>query len=679
MADIAADIDREEIVKGYDPVIMRRLLGYLKPYSAAVVFAVMALLIATAAELLVPVILRRSVDSYITVSWFRVPESALGDSILGGAAEGKEGITSGGYVYYRDTLLSNLTTAEKRELRAEELLSGERFYIARSGESHEIIPVDQLEGMTGRERRELRSADIRGLNRMSLVMGGLLLASLVFSFLQIYLMAYAGQGVMRSLRMQLFGHVLGQSLSFINRNPIGKLVNRVTNDVETVNELFTTVLISLLKDVTVIVGVFVTLIALDTRLGLISLGALPVVTAITVVFRSRARDAYRKVRLHTSRVTAFLSEHISGMSIVQIFVREKRTAEEFKRRNDDLLEANLQEMRVFAVFRPLIDLLQSIAVALIIYAGARFLLDQELSLGILIAFINLIRQFFRPVMDISEKYTILQSAMAGSERVFTLLDETDRIADEGSKSLPPGPGGRVEFQNVSFSYKEGEPVIRDLSFAVQPGETVAIVGYTGAGKTTIANLLARLWDIDSGRILLDGTDIRDIPLDVLRETVQPVPQDVFILTDTVRENIALGLEIPDRELAEVASHVQADRFIETMSGGYDTRLTERGGNISTGQRQLISFARVLAHDPKVIILDEATSSIDTETEQLIQKAIGELMRDRTSLVIAHRLSTIKHADRILVLHKGRLLEEGNHEELLTKNGMYAKLYSLQFG
>lgn len=678
MADIAADIDREDIVKGYDPVIMRRLLGYLKPYTAAVVFAVLALLIATAAELFVPVVLKRSVDSYITVSWFRVTEAEADDPELTGAVGDERTVTLGGYVYIRDDVLKDLTAVEKESLRQRNILTGERFYIVRNGDP-EAVPLEELRDMTKEERRELRNADFDGLNRMSLVMGGLLLASLVFSFLQIYLMAYAGQGVMKSLRMHLFGHVLGQSLSFINRNPLGKLVNRVTNDVETVNELFTTVLISLLKDVAIIAGVFVTLIALDTRLGLMSLAALPVVAAVTVVFRSRAREAYRKVRLHTSRVTAFLSEHISGMSIVQLFVREKQTADEFGKRNSDLLDANLMEMRVFAVFRPVIDLLQSISVALIIYAGSRFLLRQELSLGILIAFINLIRQFFRPVMDISEKYTILQSAMAGSERVFSLLDEEDRIPDTGTKPLPRTEGGRVEFRNVNFSYKEGEPVIRDLSFTVQPGETVAVVGYTGAGKTTIANLLARLWDIDSGSILLDGIDIREIPLGVLRETVQPVPQDVFILTDTVRENIALGLEIPEKELTEVASHVQADRFIEAMPEGYDTRLTERGGNISTGQRQLISFARVLAHDPRVIILDEATSSIDTETEQLIQNAIGELMQGRTSLVIAHRLSTIKHADRILVLHKGRLVEEGNHEELLAKNGMYAKLYSLQFG
>lgn len=680
MADITGDIDQEKIVTGYDPVIMGRLVGYLKPYTTVVVFAVISLLIATAAELFTPVLLKRAVDDYLTVSWFRIPSSELDIPELAVLKDNENKITADGYTYFRDTALTDITGETKKELRSRGLLKDNRFYIARhEGNGPEVIPVETLKSMSVSEKRALREADFEGLNRMSIILFVMLLSALIFTFLQIYLMAYAGQGVMRDMRMRLFNHVLGQSLSFINKNPIGKLVNRVTNDVETVNELFTTVLISLLKDVTVIVGVFVVLIALDTRLGLITLGTLPVVTFITLIFRTKAREAYRKVRLHTSRVTAFLSEHISGMNIVQLFVREKKTAEEFEKRNSDLLHANIMERRVFAVFRPIIDLLESTSIAVIIYVGARFLLKQNISLGTLIAFINLIRQFFHPVMDISEKYTILQSAMAGSERVFALLDEEERIKDEGTISTPRNEGGKVEFRNVSFSYKEGEQVLHNLSFTVEPGETVAIVGYTGAGKTTVANLLARLWDVDSGSILLDGVDIRNLHLEKLRESVQPVPQDVFILNDTVRENICLGLNLSVEKTEEAAAHVQADGFIKSLPEGYETILKERGSNISTGQRQLLSFARVLAHNPGVIILDEATSSIDTETERLIQNAINELMRGRTSLVIAHRLSTIKHADRILVLHKGTIIEEGNHDELLEKNGMYAKLYKLQFG
>lgn len=679
MADLEPDIDSEEIVKGYDPVIMKRLMGYIKPYTAAVVFAIITLLIATAGELLVPVLLKRAVDDYLTVSWFRIPNTETDKPELASIAREKKKINANGYTYFHDSALVNITSVEKEKLTNRGLLSDERFYIAESNIGYEVIPLKTMEAMSKDEKRVLRKADFRGLSKMSVLLFILLASGFLFTFLQIYLMAYAGQGVMRDMRIRLFDHVLRQSLSFLNRNPIGKLVNRVTNDVETVNELFTTVLISLLKDVSIMAGVFVVLIALNRRLGLITLVTLPLVAIVTILFRSKAREAYRKVRLFTSQVTAFLSEHISGMAIVQLFVREKRTASEFAKRNTDLLHANLLEMRVFAVFRPIIDLLESISIAVIIYMGARFLLKQNLSLGILIAFVNLLRQFFHPVMDISEKYTILQSAMAGSERVFALMDEEDRIADTGSGELPPLHEGRVEFKNVSFSYKEGEPVLRDLSFTVEPGETVAIVGYTGAGKTTIANLLARLWDIDSGEILLDGVDIRELPLDKLREVVQPVPQDVFIFNDTIKENISLGLDIPGGKLTEAASHVQADGFVRALADGYDTVLKERGSNISTGQRQLLSFARVLAHNPKVIILDEATSSIDTETEQLIQAAIRELMRGRTSLVIAHRLSTIKHADRILVLHKGKLVEEGRHEELLDRDGMYAKLYKLQFG
>ncbi|TFG64706.1 MAG: ABC transporter ATP-binding protein, partial [Spirochaetales bacterium] len=541
------------------------------------------------------------------------------------------------------------------------------------------VPLEALKGLTKDQKRALRYDDFQGLTRMSILLLVILGSGFGFTFLQIYLMAYTGQGVMRAMRLKLFDHTLRQSLSFLNRNPLGKLVNRVTNDVETVNELFTSVLISLLKDVSIMAGVFVVLVILNRRLGIIALATLPPVAIITILFRSKARDAYRKVRVSVSRVTAYLSEHISGMAVVQMFVREKQTGKEFAERNRDLLHANLGEMRVMAVFRPLIDLLEAVSIAVIIYLGARFLLKEAVSLGTLIAFINLIRQFFHPVMDLSEKYTILQSAMAGSERVFALIDEEDRIPDEGRRELPVPLAGSVEFRNVSFSYKEGEPVIRNLSFTVNPGETVAIVGYTGAGKTTISSLLARMWDIQSGSIHLDGIDVRDLPLSVLREAVQPVPQDVFMFNDTVEENIRLGRDIPDNEVRRAAEHVQAVSFIDALPDKFGTQLRERGSNLSTGQRQLLSFARVLAHNPKIIILDEATSSIDTETERLIQTAIQELMRGRTSLVIAHRLSTIKHADRILVLHRGKLAEEGRHEELLAKDGMYAKLYKLQFG
>ena len=377
-----------------------------------------------------------------------------------------------------------------------------------------------------------------------------------------------------------------------------------------------------------------------------------------------------------SRVNAFLSEHLSGMSIVQLFVREGRARQQFGERNDELMKAHLGEMYVFATFRPLIDLFSSISIAVIVYFGANLLLSGVVSLGVLIAFVNLIRRFYQPVMQISEQFTVVQSAMAGSERVFEMLDHTDRIPDKGTRDSDVT--GRLEFDHVWFAYKEGEPVIRDLTVTIEPGETVAIVGYTGAGKTTIANLLTRLWDIERGSIKLDGVDIRDYPLDRLRTLVQPIQQDVFLFSDTIRNNIALGLPLSDEHIQEVSKMVQADVFIERLPARYNTRLTEGATSISTGERQLLSFARILAHDPRIIIMDEATSNIDTETERLIQTAVDTLMENRTALVIAHRLSTIRHADRILVLSTGELVEQGTHDELIAQGGIYYNLYRLQY-
>jgi ATP-binding cassette subfamily B protein len=455
-------------------------------------------------------------------------------------------------------------------------------------------------------------------------------------------------------------------------------VNRITNDVETVNELFTSVLPSLLADFAKMAGVLMVLALLSPRLALVTLATLPPALALFLLFRRRAREGFRRVRLAVSRLNAFLAEHLSGMRVVQLFVRERFSLGQFRQRNDQLLDANLGEMYLYATFRPLVDLLSTTSLAVIVYFGGRFVLRDLVSLGTLIAFLNLIRMFYEPVMDLSEKYNILQSAMAGSERVFGLLDTDARIPEPSAPKALEEVRGAIEFERVSFAYKEGEPVLRDLSFRVEPGETVAIVGYTGAGKTTITSLLTRLWDIQSGSIRLDGTDIREYSTASLRRRVQSVLQDVFIFSGTVAENIRLGSPIPEERVRQAVELVRADSFIDRLPGGLEARLAERGSNLSMGQRQLLSFARVLAHNPDVLILDEATGNIDTETEKLIQAALVALLKGRTSLVIAHRLSTIRHADRILVLHQGELCEEGSHAELIARQGMYYNLYRLQY-
>ena len=549
------------------------------------------------------------------------------------------------------------------------------FYV---GTVTAAISEPDLRSLSKEEIRIVRQDNLAGLGSLVHLLFAILLGVFIFTFLQVYLQAYVGQMIMKDTRSQLFDHTVRLPLKFIDRNPIGRLVSRITNDVETINELFTDVLPALLKDFSTMIGVTIALFLLSPRLGGVALLTLPPVLIVTAIFRVRARNAFRAVRLAVSRLNAFISEHISGMRIVQLFVQEKRSHLEFRERNQGLLKANLGEMFVFATFRPIIDLLATISTAAIIYFGASFLLRDLISLGILIAFFNLIRMFYQPVQDLSEKYNILQSAMAGAERVFNLLDTEEKIEQPREPRNLDSVKGKIEFDRVNFWYKEGEPVLKNLSFTVNPGETVAIVGYTGAGKTTITSLLTRLWDIQSGAIRLDGVDIRELSTDTLRRRAQSVLQDVFLFSDTIAENIRLGSDIPLKDIERAVGVARADTFINDFPDGLNTRLHERGGNLSMGQRQLLSFARVLAHDPDVLILDEATGNIDTETEKLIQEALGRLLKNRTSLVIAHRLSTIRNADRIIVLHKGELFESGTHEELLSARGMYYNLYQMQY-
>lgn len=690
-------MEQDKIIKGYDPVIMRRLLGFIAPYKLPTFIAIIALLIATVAELGTPIIMQRAIDDSIMARSYRLQSTVESRKVLDEYKLLSSASDAGDYLYLSETEIEKFPRTVKQELQSTGLYQPESWYLTPMSddtqlniliENHPrlfesldgflIIKYSDLNTLTSREKLTLRSGDISRLGTQTLLYFGLLTASLLFMFLQVYLMAYTGQEVMRDIREKLFGHTIRQSLGYLGKTPVGTLVTRITNDVETINEFFTSVATSILRDFSLMAGVIITMCLLDLRLALITIITLPPVLFLTIIFRTRARDAYRRLRMWVSRVNAFLSEHISGMEVVQIFGRENVSKKDFSMKNQELLKSNLAEMMVFAVFRPLINLLTSVSIGTILYFGGKMVLETTVSLGIMIAFVNLINKFYQPVMDFAEKFTIMQSAMAGGERIFNLLDTENRISDQGKKKLPSPVAGRIEFDRVHFSYNPDEPVLRDLSFSINPGETVAIVGYTGAGKTTIANLLARMWDIQAGQIKIDGVNIQDISLKDLRQTVQPVQQDVFMFADTITENIRLGADIPDATIREAAEIVQASRFIDKLPLGYETFLAERGANLSTGQRQLLSFTRVIAHDPRILILDEATGSIDTETERLIQAAIERLMEGRTAIVIAHRLSTIRNADRILVLNEGRLMEEGSHDQLLAQDGLYATLYRLQY-
>jgi ATP-binding cassette subfamily B protein len=696
-----AYFESDVVTKDYDPRIARRIVGYLRPYKAAVAAAVLALAVSTAGELLVPVLVRRIVDEALMPSWYSVDPAADGASPLPGlAAAGPE---IGGRVYAKSSSLSGLSGAQRRELERGGLVEASPYYVVDLGSlrpearpaaeaalascaapvrregDRAAIRSEDLKRLPASQARAIRAADSAYIARNAPILLAALVAILAATFAQIYIANLIGQRIMKDMRMELFRHASTRSLAFLSRQPVGRLVTRMTSDVETINQFFTDVLAAFLKDASVMVGVLVVLAALDWRLALAVGATLPPVVAVTLVSRTKARDAFRRQRQWLSKVNAYISERISGISVVKLFAREEASKGEFAAHDAELMRANLGEMYVYATFRPIIDFLSNLTTAAVIYVGAYLLGLNLLSLGTLIAFVNLVGMFYSPVMDISEKYTILQSAMAGGERVFRLLDADDAIPDSGKRPMPSPFRGEIEFDRVWFAYKGEEWVLRDLSFAVRPGETVAIVGYTGAGKTTIANLITRLWDAQRGRILVDGTPVPELPLAGLRRAVQPVPQDVFLFSGSIEDNIRLGPDVSEERMRLAASTVHADEFIERLDGGYRALLSEGATNLSQGQRQLVSFARVLAHDPAVVILDEATASIDTETERTVQRGLEALLAGRTSLVIAHRLSTIRHADRILVLSGGRIAEEGGHEALLRKRGLYWNLYRLQFG
>lgn len=520
---------------------------------------------------------------------------------------------------------------------------------------------------------------INGVTHIGILYLIIITVAFIINYGQIYLIQYTGQKIIFNLRQQIFEHLQSLSLSFFDKNPVGRLVTRVTNDTDTLNELYTSVIANLFNDIFIILGIIIAMVSYNVKLALISLSTTPLIIGGMYIYRKLASQAYRLVRVRLARINAFLSEHISGMKIVQFFVTEHKKSKEFEKINKDYYDANMRQLTIFAIFRPSMDVIYSLTLALLIWYGGKDIISHKIEFGVLYAFVNYLQQLFQPIFDISEKYDILQSAMASAERIFILLDTKEQIKDP-EKPIPlEDIQGKIEFKNVWFSYNGKEWVLKDVSFVVNPGETVAFVGATGAGKSSIISLLSRFYDIQKGEILIDGIDIRKVRQQDLRKHIGVVLQDVFLFTGDIKSNIRLNNKnITDNDIYMVAKYVNAHHFIKKLPEGYESKVTERGSTLSAGQRQLLAFARALAFNPKILVLDEATANIDTETERLIQDALKKLTKGRTTLVIAHRLSTIQHADKIIVLHKGRIREMGTHNELLQKKGLYYNLYMLQY-
>jgi ATP-binding cassette subfamily B multidrug efflux pump len=526
---------------------------------------------------------------------------------------------------------------------------------------------------------DIAQRDMHGLLITALLFLAVLIVRGVVQYLNTYLTQWIGQRTIYDLRMQLFEHLQNLGLKFFDRNPIGRLITRVTNDIEVLNEMFSSGIVMVFSDVFTIIGILYFMFSMSWQLAFVSLSVLPLLFYGTFLFRKKAREAYREVRIQIARINAFMQEHITGMVVDQIFNREKKSFNKFEKINKAHRDANINSIFYYALFYPGVELIGALAVGLIIwYAGVNALAG-TITLGTVMAFLQFNEMFWRPIRDLSEKYNIMQTAMASSERVFKLLDDRTIVPEPASSIALPTVRGEIEFRNVWFAYNDTQYVLKDVSFKIAAGETVAIVGATGAGKSSTINLLSRFYDINKGQILIDGVDIRSVRTDELRKHIALVLQDVFLFAGDIKSNITLGDEsIPFEQVTSAAEIVGADRFIERLPSGYDTEVKERGATLSVGQKQLISFARALAYDARILILDEATSSVDTETELLIQAAIKRLLRGRTSIVIAHRLSTIQSADKIIVLHKGEIREVGTHQELLALGGIYYKLYQLQY-
>lgn len=639
--------------------------------------ATVLVLFIIAVELYRPIIVGNAIDQYINGYYHPYVEADVSAS---------DAVNWNGLVLSRDQAVSKADSASFYQI----FLWKDHYYMAENLTRAECTALQNAdtsvlknyvrEGtqkLTSNDLKVLRQNDFKGILKAGILFLLLLFSGFFLNLADTWLLQKMGQQIVYKLREETFTHIHSLSLSFFNTTPVGKLVTRVSNDTEAVNELFSTILVKLFKNVVKIIGYAVVMLSINVKMAGISFLLLPLVAILTFVFRHLSRKAYQITRNKITELNTFLSEHISGMKLIQIFAREKEKYSEFEGKSMELYRANFREIMTFAIFRPSIYLVSVIAMILVIRTGSLSVLNGSLSLGTLFVFITYISSFFEPIQELSEQLGTLQSSIASAEKIFSVLDVKPEIVSP-TDPAPVNILGEIEFRHVWFAYEEENYILKDVSFVIHPGEKAAFVGATGAGKSTILNLIGRYFDIQKGQILIDGIDIHEIDLDVLRGAIGQVQQDVFIFTGDIKSNISLNNEaISPDDVRRAAEIVNADPFIQKLPHGYDEPVTERGSTLSAGQRQLLSFARTLAYDPKILVLDEATANIDTETETLITQALARLMDGRTTIMVAHRLSTIQHADKIIVMHHGEIKESGTHQELLAKDGLYKKLYELQ--
>lgn len=691
-----ANIHQEETLgKAYDSKLMRRLLSYAKPYWFFILISIILVMFVTGTQLARPYIIKIAIDDHIGA--YLQPMY-----VFDKGGEPAQGVNFEDKVYLREDSLTDSQKEKYNNIEKNMIIKIEGNYyliddvikIDNKEVSKSNIKISKINNnyivnitdkefnarlLTSEEYSKFREQDIEGLSKLGIFFLIIIVLGFVLNYIQVYLLNYTSKKIIYNIRQEVFSHLQKMSLSYFDKNPVGRLVTRVANDTERLNEMYTNVMVNLFKDIFSLIGIVAIMIQLNFKLAILSLTVVPFILIASAIFRYHIRNVYRLVRIKIAKINSTLNENITGMKTVHIFKKENKKFREFDNINKDYLETAKKEVKIFALFRPAIEIIRSLGIALIIwYGGARVLMG-AVEFGVLYAFINYLQEFFRPIMELTQKYNILQSAMASSERLFKILDTEPNIKNVNSPKPLDEIEGMIEFKNVWFAYEKENWVLKDVSFTINPGESVALVGATGAGKSSIINLINRFYDIQKGEILIDGKNIKDIDKYQLRKHIGIVLQEVFLFTGNIRDNIRLNnKDISQSKVEEVAKYVNAHKFISNLPKQYDEPVMERGATLSSGQRQLLAFARALAFDPDILVLDEATSNIDTETEVLIQDALLKIIQNRTSIAIAHRLSTIQHSDKIIVLHKGKIREIGNHQKLLDKGGIYYDLYRLQY-